>query len=318
MLENLLKQITISFEELKVDRFEICICDNSSDARTEEMVSRWMFRYPQIKYRYNGSNLGPQQNITNSFALTSSKYVWILSDDDEIWKDSIQAVLEEINNNPSPDLFLLNRSLCSSEMEFNKDDAYVEENESTTVVLRDGEEPLAYLEKCLSINGLGCYISSWVVKRETGAKFLLNDDDFSRENLFPHVYLLWNYALNQQPIRLRYVNQPLVKWRAGNSLAARGLLGRAMHLHQLFKKIDPSPKLYRQFENMILAQYKRQFTRDMMIRKNPPLDELTYAQEHFNGESKEQARISAHEIKKTAQERAERLRKQREERQETR
>lgn len=313
LLDNLIGQITRSFEELSETRFEVCICDNGSSDATEEIVRKWQRHYPQIKYKNNGSNLGPQQNITNSFSLTSSEYVWILSDDDEIWDHSIPTLIHELESNPTSDLFLLNRSLCTVDMEFNKNDAYIENNQSISVLLKESEELSNYLNKCLNINGLGCYISSWVVKRSIGEKILLEDDEFSRENLFPHVYLLWNYTLNKNPIRLHYLNQPLVKWRAGNSLAARGLLGRAMHLHQLFRKIAPSKELFCQFEKMITQQYERQFTKDMMIRKGPPLDELIYAQEHFNGESKEQARISALEIQATALARAEMLRKQREE-----
>lgn len=281
MLAQLIEQISEACRSANLEDYEICMSDNASLDNTESMVRSLQEYWPQIVYRRNSENLGPQENIVRAVALCRGDYVWLVGDDDGVFDHSVAAILEEIHRFPSIDMFLVNRSICDVQLRPVRNDSYLSSGISRTVVLTEGEAIIDYIRDCRTVDGLGCYISSWVARRNAFGRILAEADSFFGRSLFPHVYALWKSSLRSEAITLRYVQQPLVKWRADNSLAVRGLLGRAMYLDKGFRKTGMSPKLYSELNQVIRRHYGNSLSATQMRQHKVKFDEAIYGFTHF-------------------------------------
>lgn len=84
---NFLKKIEIKF----LDDVELVVCDNSDDDLA--IVNASIFS-KNVKYIKNESNLGFAKNVLKCYEQASSKYIWIISDNDDIF---IENLIEVIN-----------------------------------------------------------------------------------------------------------------------------------------------------------------------------------------------------------------------------
>ncbi len=92
-LDKCLYSIT---EDFKKYGFPIYISDNCSEDDTESVVNRYQQSYSNIVYIKNKSNMGLYLNILNVIKMASSKYIWLMGDDDAILPNSTERVLTKI------------------------------------------------------------------------------------------------------------------------------------------------------------------------------------------------------------------------------
>jgi glycosyltransferase involved in cell wall biosynthesis len=104
-LEWLAKTI-VGFE----DYCEIIISNNCSTDHSEEVIQRWekSFRNFDFKVNHNPRNIGAIKNIALCIKMATAKHVWVISDDDHLFKDSISKVIEKLKNSPELGILLLN------------------------------------------------------------------------------------------------------------------------------------------------------------------------------------------------------------------
>jgi glycosyltransferase involved in cell wall biosynthesis len=80
---------------------EIVVSDNCSNDSTSDVIEA--FSKLQKKYKFthikNSSNLGGDMNWIIAITKASGRFVWSMSDDDEIEKDSIQYLLDVLSTN---------------------------------------------------------------------------------------------------------------------------------------------------------------------------------------------------------------------------
>lgn len=92
-LDKCLYSITENFRKYG---FPIYVSDNCSEDDTESIVDYYHQSYSNIVYIKNKSNLGLYINILNAIEMASSKYIWLMGDDDAILPNSLERVIPKI------------------------------------------------------------------------------------------------------------------------------------------------------------------------------------------------------------------------------
>lgn len=100
-IERILKK----FVPLKDERVEIIIKDDVSPSFLE--IENIFEKYKEeldltLKLYRNPVNLGYDKNLYDSFSISNSKYIYLLSDDDYIEGQDFQEVLDFVELNPKP------------------------------------------------------------------------------------------------------------------------------------------------------------------------------------------------------------------------
>ena len=93
--QQFLRLLTLSKEEL--ESIEIIISDNCSTDETEQIVHQFQDKIA-FKYLRNSDNLGPDGNFLQCLQTSTSKYVWLLGDDDFLRTEHISALLSILAN----------------------------------------------------------------------------------------------------------------------------------------------------------------------------------------------------------------------------
>lgn len=91
----------------QIDEVLIHVFDNASEDNTEKMVHDFITENNTLKivYTKNLENIGFDGNILKCYDQCKTDYLWILSDDDIIFQNSISLVLEEVKDS---DIICLN------------------------------------------------------------------------------------------------------------------------------------------------------------------------------------------------------------------
>lgn len=84
-----------------VQNFYVLISDNASNYSIEEEIIPRLSKsfIPQISIYRRKYNIGAWNNIAGLFSLCETKWGWVLSDDDNIYYDSIEKIYDLIHNN---------------------------------------------------------------------------------------------------------------------------------------------------------------------------------------------------------------------------
>lgn len=131
MLDILLPQID--------DRVEVLISDNCSSDNTQIIVSKYLTKYPFIKYIRNKYNIGADRNFLQCMYAAKGMFTMLLSDDDILVENALEKILEFLEKNYFVSLVFLNTisfkdryvdiSHCNVFTEFSK---YIEKDIVTT------------------------------------------------------------------------------------------------------------------------------------------------------------------------------------------
>jgi glycosyltransferase involved in cell wall biosynthesis len=99
--ERLINELRTIFSQPEYKNVEIVILDNHSDYDITNSLKRNFTEeeLSSVELVRNPINIGMYGNISNSFMFCKTKYMWLLSDDDETLRDSIKTVLSDIENN---------------------------------------------------------------------------------------------------------------------------------------------------------------------------------------------------------------------------
>ena len=92
-----LKKVLDQLSREKNQAFTIQVCDNASSDETEKVVRNLQKNMNNLKYHRNERNLGSWGNLFNLYKLANTRYVWFLSDDEEVIPGAIDAILFSLN-----------------------------------------------------------------------------------------------------------------------------------------------------------------------------------------------------------------------------
>lgn len=76
------------------DDLELIVSDNASLDETHTVVLGFIQKGFPIRYVANEANIGPDRNIDACFHLASGRYVWVIGDDDILYRGTARYVLE--------------------------------------------------------------------------------------------------------------------------------------------------------------------------------------------------------------------------------
>jgi glycosyltransferase involved in cell wall biosynthesis len=92
--------------------FFVVISDNASNYKIEEVLERrdpgFISRVTIFKRK---TNIGADGNIINLFSICKTKWGWTLADDDFVYENAVENILNEIELNPGVGIF--NFSVCN-------------------------------------------------------------------------------------------------------------------------------------------------------------------------------------------------------------
>lgn len=247
-------------------RIEICISDNASTDDTGDIVRKWQGGSPiPIRYHRNDRNRGFSYNLFQAISMARHDYCWILGSDDAIGEDGVSRIFEEVAT--GHDLYLCNRLLCDRDLVPSHPDRYLEEiDEARSFHLGDRKELEEYFRVARTLDAFFCFISSLIVRREIFEGVVL--DDFLLANVFPHVYTILRRIAGHPSFRMKYIPEPLVRWRGDNSsFEGEGTVVRTYrNFHDLALIADrlypPVSRLHRRFK----AVLRRNLTLFMQLR----------------------------------------------------
>ncbi|AZN37860.1 glycosyltransferase family 2 protein [Iodobacter ciconiae] len=94
LLDTLIVELN-GFENL----VEVIVSDNASTDTTNSVLLDFKERFPSAVIIRNEKNVGPDLNISACFNSATSKYVWIIGDDDLPKSGAIKEIVSLLNNN---------------------------------------------------------------------------------------------------------------------------------------------------------------------------------------------------------------------------
>lgn len=152
---------------------EIVICDNNSNY---DIVTELQYNFPsefleKCRIISNVINIGAPGNIKNTFLHCTSKYMWLIGDDDEILPDSIDLIYNDINRYPNCAFFkysIKSKSFNGIEGHINEDD--------------------------VDITNLLQLISYYKAGHNKGALFFMSNNIFNLELLSPYIHYATTYT----------------------------------------------------------------------------------------------------------------------------
>lgn len=216
---------------------EIIIADNDSHYDIERLIKS--FDCPKIRLVRNTLNIKMATNMVMPFLYCKTKWLWLLSDDDEVLPNSIETILNEINDcDPNTGMikFAIDRPTS-----FQKD-----------LVVNTLEEYIDfyYDDKTIRRGDL-VFISTNVYNTFNLKEYLGSAFEFSYNYIGFLVPVF--FALNQQKISVRFSSKPIVKYippREG--WYSFGTVGKGIstisHLH-----LNISKKYMKRFLNITMS-----------------------------------------------------------------
>lgn len=101
--------LSILIPSAEKNNIVIYISDNCSSDDTRSVVSRWISKYPLIKYFCNAENIGPDLNFEAALKMPTTNYVWLLGDTYHIQSKSIDFLVDLlVHESKKFDVFVFN------------------------------------------------------------------------------------------------------------------------------------------------------------------------------------------------------------------
>lgn len=191
--------------------FEVCIADNASTDRTQDLAALWAERLAcKTKYVRSPVNLGPDKNFLKAASLASLEFCWLLGSDDALTPDAISRALSLVG---SSDVVLCNRHECDVDLRPISKNYWLDPSIQTTSVDFSNDDDLCrYLSRSKSLGALFSYLSCIIVRRSLWMQ--VTDPERFVGTAYPHTYVVLRGL--RRGGSLLYVNEHWVLNRQGN------------------------------------------------------------------------------------------------------
>jgi len=195
-LDSILPQLT--------DSVQLLILDGASTDATPELVRAYQRRCPQLRYVRLARNGGLDRDFSRSVEESSGRYCWLMTDDDLIRPEAVQAVLRAISANHS--LVIVNaevrnsdlsKVLCARRMALHEDGVFTPQQRDQ--LFATAGDYLSF------IGGVVIRRSLWIERHK--------EPYFG--SLFVHVGVIFQAAL---PGTALAIAEPLIVIRFGNAM----------------------------------------------------------------------------------------------------
>lgn len=199
-LEILLNSILCQYKEYK-SNIELIISDNASSDNTSEIINNFIKNGLDIKYYKYEQNLGPDRNIANCFIKSSSKYVWIIGDDDILEDNVLKLIFEVLCMEHCASLIYLGfRNLLS----------VMNKTTSSKIKFEIIKDKNKFIKET---NFMLCYISTLIMNKQYLSNFFI-PEIFFNTNL---VQLSWVMLLLKKSKENIIIKNPIIIYRPDNT-----------------------------------------------------------------------------------------------------
>lgn len=230
---------------------EVVILDGASPDNTEEVVSRFVSKYPQVKYFRESKNSGIDRDYDKVVDYASGQYCWLMTDDDLLLPGAVQAVLSKLTG--QWDLVVVNAEVKNADLSQTLASRQLNVLADKTFTSNSSE---LFCSECMNYLS---FIGGVVIRRDT---WLSRDRESYYGTLFVHIGVIFQ----EKTIENVYViADPLIVIRYGNAMwTSRGFEIWMFKWPQLvwsFKNIPDktkasvcSPEPYREVRELVLKR----------------------------------------------------------------
>lgn len=166
LLKGLADQI---MEENLSGQVEICISDDRSPDRPDDVVGEIRRLYPDVRivYRVNEKNMGMDYNFLNSVMISKGEYCWIVGNDDEPEEKAFQIIMNYISDS-SVDLLVCPFRIYDEDGKalMTIDPMENRENEVLYFHTEKSDEYEKLIRRAKDGNALFCFLSNVVFRRD--------------------------------------------------------------------------------------------------------------------------------------------------------
>jgi glycosyltransferase involved in cell wall biosynthesis len=219
LLDSIFNQLNDSLRK----EIEVCISNNDSPDDTEQVINKYMLKYPGIiKYNKNDCNYGATYNGLKVYAMASGDFLWQIGDDDLFIKNAIASLVNLIKYH-------------NSDIDFIGVKAF-QENENSVAYYDGLDEGTVYSQKefinFILIDKLSshCFMGANIYNRKIINEFEEYNWTAERKNSWPHVYILLHNLFSFNKV---VITKPLII-QTGDGL----FWYRANWLDILFQKFE--------------------------------------------------------------------------------
>lgn len=198
---GLLKRaLNLFLEEVIEYKVPIYISDDSTNDKTEKLVSDLKKRYPYIYYVKNKKPLGIENNFYAVLGMPDTEYRWLLGDDDSIKKGSIKRILSIIDNSRY-DGIIVNACRLKDKRFPEKGCKKKRVNHITSKIYTDKDRLLEELGWHTT------FMSTIVYHRDVLKNFR---KERYKNTIFPHFVLFYDYLGRKEGIKVFWDEKPSV------------------------------------------------------------------------------------------------------------
>ena len=188
---------------------EVVVVDGASPDNTQQEVSPYVARFPQLHYFREASNSGVDRDYDKAIGYARGEYCWLMTDDDLLLPGALKRVLSEVED--SPELVLVNAEVRNVDFSKQLQPRIIEQEADRNYGPADAERFM--VETLQGLTFIGCVI----VRRQT---WLSRDRESYFGSLFVHVGVIFQAPW---PGQVKLVSAPQMVIRYGNAMwTARG------------------------------------------------------------------------------------------------
>lgn len=192
-LDSIIPQLTVECE--------LVISDNASTDKTEQVISKYVRHFKQLRYIKQPQNIGLDRNYNAAVEAAQGEYCWLMTDDDLLKPGAVAAILEQLCGSISLIVvttevrdFSLSKILQHRWPNFDSDRVY-----------GSNELDRLFLDLGGALN-----INAFVIRRQI---WLTREKEEYYGSLLIHMGVVFQRPL---PDSTRLIAEPLITYRKGN------------------------------------------------------------------------------------------------------
>uniref|UniRef100_UPI00404836ED glycosyltransferase family 2 protein n=1 Tax=Algoriphagus sp. TaxID=1872435 RepID=UPI00404836ED len=183
---------------------EIIVVDGNSSDNSEEMISRYVENYSNLRYYREITNSGVDQDYDKSVSYATGEFCWLMTDDDLLIDNSINKILSLIDM--KYDLIIVNSEIWNADFTTNLHTKMLKSSSDKIYQPADENNLFREVATCLS------FIGSVIIRKSV---WMERDRMSYYGSLFGHVGTIFQKKLAGD---VYVIAAPVLKIRYGNGM----------------------------------------------------------------------------------------------------